>query len=92
MQQGYWSLIVCLSVYVCVCVSETEDMSSLRLQEDILAVGLPDDLYSDAHPAAWLLSHGKNKPGQGLANFQTCGPRLVVKFNSGAEQIDGVIW
>lgn len=56
-------------------VSETEDMSSLRLQEDILAARLPDGHHSDAHPAAWLLPHGKNKPGQGSANFLTCGPQ-----------------
>lgn len=61
----------CLSVLV----SETEDMSSLRLQKDILTARLPDGRYSDAHTTAWLLSHGKHKPGQGSANFPTCGPQ-----------------
>lgn len=43
---------------VCVCVSETEDMSPLRVQEEILTARLPDDFHPDAHPAAWLLPDG----------------------------------
>lgn len=68
MRQGCRSVTVCLIVDV-VRVSETEDVSSLRLQEDVLNTRLPDGRHPDAHPAAWLLSHGKNKPGQGLENF-----------------------
>lgn len=41
------------------CVSETEDLSALRVQEDLLSAGLPDDLHPDAHPAAGLLPAGR---------------------------------
>lgn len=75
-----WSEFECLSVLV----SETEDMSSLCRQEDILATRLPDGRYSDAHPTAWLLRHG-NKPGQGSADLLTNGPRWVVKFDGWGE-------
>lgn len=41
------------------CLSEAEDLSSLRIQEDVLAAGLPDDHHPDAHPAARLLPDGE---------------------------------
>lgn len=47
---------------VTLAVAEAEDSSPLRLQEDLLAAGLPDGGHLDAHPADWLLHHGTLSP------------------------------
>lgn len=79
--RGVFGVFECLCV--CVLVSETEDVSSLRLQEDVLADRLPDGRHPDAHPAARLLRHGKKKPNR----------VTDVEFDRlGKKQINEEIW
>lgn len=89
---GLWEFN-CVFECRCVCVSETEDMSSLRLQEDILATRLPDDRHSDAYPAAWLLCHGKKQTGAGVwQTFSLVGHNELKNLTVGEKLMDGVIW
>ena len=71
--------------------TETEDMSSLRVQEDLHCSGLPDDHHTHAHPAPRVLHHGNGSTHHAswllyltfMYSIMGCKPWIFPPDNSG---------